>query len=470
MNEFLPFTIQSVPARAIQECSTMGRLLRTLPLAFGLLIAACSDQNNSGVVAPEQPDLAGGRPAPTSLACNSSAFSSLINTYFSTATAKQAAQGHVNSMTAAPYGSVAQDNGFSVMNLIAAEVKGGNSAASTGNTLTRELIKCMYDATDVSSDFPANFATLDFTSSLDPNVPGAFEVRGPSSDRTPVASRKTVAVADRLSGVAPPQDPTDLVGPGTALPWNSILSERTLIYGIPLGSALAGYSKDQYQWEAIRPSVSFGGDGATVALCDPNSTPSSMVSESAFGVLAYTDGDYICDAVYAATVQGWSPRVLVQRMIKFVTPEPLSAGARTIGGSAGGLKSVFSKKTISSGKLKFLSFPASPKVNSLITVTVEARSSDDELMNGVTVTLTGTNNNGTNTKLVQWTGTACSDNSPPSGVTGNKGLGVANVGVAEIKFCVTKTGGLVLTGSGDVGDRTTIDVTQTKPVKLNVKP
>jgi hypothetical protein len=440
----------------------MGRLLRTLPLAFGLLIVACSDQTGSGPLAPGA-DLAGGKPVPATLACNSSVFPSLVNTYFSSASRKQEAQGYVNLITATPYGSAAQDNGFSVMDLMAAEVKGGNSAAGTGNTLTRELIKCMYEA-GVSSDFPTNFATLDFTSSLDPAVPGAFEVRGATSGNTPVASRKTASVTERLSGVAPPQNPLDLSEPGSALPWSSILSERALIYGVPLGTALTGYSKDEYQWEAIRPSVSFNGDGATIALCDPSSTSSSMVEESGFGVLAYTDGDYICDALYASTAQGWGPRVLVQRLLKFITPEPLYAGTRTIGGSAGGLKSFFSKKTISSGGLTFLSLPTSPKVNSLITVSVEARTSDNVLMNGVTVTLLGTNNNGTPTKLVQWNGTTCSENTPPSGVTGNK-----EFGVAEIKFCVTKTGGLLLTGTGNVNERS-ITVTNTKPAKLNVKP
>ncbi|HZA93207.1 MAG TPA: hypothetical protein VE420_11325, partial [Gemmatimonadales bacterium] len=401
---------------------------------------------------------------PASLACNSSVFPSLVNTYFSTATQKQLAQGYVNSMTADPHGSVAQENGFNVMDLMATEVKGGNPAAGTGNTLTRELIKCMYDAA-TSSDFPANFATLDFTSSLDPAVPGAFEVRGPTSGNTPVASRAQLP-AERLSGVAPPQDPTNLVAPGTALPWSHILSERVLIYGIPVETGLGGYSKDEYQWEAIRPSVSFANEGATVALCDPASTASSMVDESNFGVLAYTNADYICDASYASTAQGWSPRVLVQRLLKFVTPQPLFAGFSTIGGSAGGLRSFFSNKTISGASLKFVAPlpPSTPKVNSPITVTIEAKSLDGVLMNGVTVTLAGTNNNGVPTMLVQSNGTTCSTNTPPSGVTGNKG-----VGVVEIKFCITKNGGLLLTGNGTVTGRS-INVTSTKPAKLNVKP
>jgi hypothetical protein len=443
----------------------MGRFVGTLSVALGLFVAACADQADSGPVGLD-PDLASGKPDPATVACNSSVFPSLVNTYFSNAAAKQEAQGYVNLMTAAPHGSVAQDNGFNVMDLIASEVKGGNSAAGTGNTLTRELIKCMYDAA-TSSDFPANFASLDFTSSLDPAVPGAFEVRGPTSGNTPVASRAQLPV-ERLSGVAPPQDPTDLVAPGTALPWSHILSERALIYGIPVETGLGGYSKDEYQWEAIRPSVSFANEGATVALCSPTSTASSMVDESNFGVLAYTGGDYICDASYASTAQGWSPRVLAQRLLNFITPQPLFAGFSTIGGSAGGLRSFFSNKTISGASLKFVAPlpPSTPKANSLITVTVEARSSDLVLMNGVRVTLTGTNNNGTPTQLVQWDGTSqtCTTDTTPSGVTGTKG-----VGVVEIKFCVTKNGGLLLTGNGTVTGRS-IDVTSTKPAKMNVRP
>jgi hypothetical protein len=458
------------------------RLLGTLPVALGLLFAACADQNDSGPVAPGQPDFA--KTAP--LACNSSVFPSLINTYFTDAPTRQQAQTAVNTMTANPYGAVAQANGFDVMALIETAVNNGNTAATTGSTLTKELIKCMYDAASTTSDFPSNFADLDFTASLDPTVPGAYAVRGPQSSNTPVASRKTVAVTGRLSGVAPPQDPTDLTVPGSALPWSQILSERALIYGIPVASStgVGGYSINEYQWEAIRPSVPFGDGGATVALCLPNSTSNSMVNESNFGVLAYIGADYICDGTYASVPQGWGARVLVQRLLKLVIPQPLFAGLSTIGGSAGGLKSKFSNKPVPSITFAFDTAPPSTMLVSKMPyrVVVRATTSDGAGVNGVCVYMHGSNNNGQNTELLA--STDCANTAPgdvsaitkSKAVTTQTGQVVIQPGYAAFSLKVSKTGGLILnvsstdgTGiSGVVGrDGQTFN---TLKLKTNVKP
>jgi hypothetical protein len=454
------------------------RILGMLPIAVGMLVIACADRNDSGPVAPGQPDF--GKAA--TLACNSSAFPSLVSGYFTDPATTQQARDFVDEMTASPYTATAQASGFNVMELIASAVKGGNTAASTGSALTKELIKCMYQA-GTSSDFPSNFDALDFTPSLDPAVPGAYEVRGPASGNTPVVSRTTVGVTQRLSGVAPPQDSNDLVPPGTALPWSQVLSERALIYGIPVaGADIGGYSTSEYQWEAIRPAVPFGGDGATVALCLASSEPTSMVSESNFGVLAYHDADYVCDASISSIPQSWGARVLVQRLVKFLTPQPLFAGTRTIGGSAGGLKSKFANKPVPSITFSYVNAPpATMSVRKMpYVVTVRAKTDDGLGVNGVCVYMHGANNNGQNTALA---GNRECDNTGPDDVSvitksapATAG-GPLQPGYATFQLSVTKTGGLIITVSstdasgitGVVG-RDVETFNAPAAVKTNVKP
>jgi hypothetical protein len=427
--------------------------------ALGLLGVACSDHNGG---APSAPQDEGFDAAVESLICDFNGFNSLIAQYFTKSSTQQEAKAFVSAMQSAD----PVDNGFNVMALIAGAVKRGEVGSPiTGSSLTNALIKCMFDVTTgdfVTGTGPAakSIIPIDFTASLDPAQPGAYDVHGGAGDGT------TDAVKSRL--IAGATDPISAIGT-QGRTWANLLSERALIYGRPIGDAP---SLTSYQWEAVRPNVSFSQPGALVAICAATGND-EMVDESGFGVLGFGSAAGLCPDPREVAISGWGPGALAARLGRLLTPEPLHAATlllKSIGGSAGGLKSVFSKKTISSGRLEFLSLAPSPKANSPITVTVKATSSDGVPMNGVTVTLAGTNNNGTPTKLVQSDGITCSNNTPPSGVTGNKGLDVANVGVAEIKFCITKTGGLLLTGNGNIAGRSLISVTPTKPLKLNVRP
>jgi len=440
------------------------RLLGTLPVALGLLVVACADQNDSSPTAPHTGGLAA---AVTSPACNFSGFSPLIAQYFTTSARKQKASGYVNDMQVA---GGAVNAGFNLLAEVAQTVDstynglGTSGPAATGNSLVRATIACMYD--DLG-------ALPDFTVSLDPASKGAFQVVGGANDAssTPVLARTAVGT-----------EPISVVAPTPPSNWGAIVKTadgsaftRALIYGKPvLTSSTNPPSVDplQYQWEAIRPDISFANPGAVVAICAAQGA-SDWIQESNLGILAYQSAATLCTARPALVVGfldgGWRPSLLAQRLVRFMSPQPLSAAvaAKSTGGTAGGLKSIFSQKPVPSAALKYVApLPNStPKVNSPITVTVEAKSADLVLMNGVTVTLSGSNNNGTPTLLLQSNGTTCPTSStpPPSGVTGADGTGVVKISV-----CVTKSGGLQLTAKGTSGGpSTTFTAAQ---LKLNLKP
>jgi hypothetical protein len=443
------------------------RLLGTLPLALGLLIAACADQNDSSPTAPH----ASGGPAakPVATGCNFSGFSSLIAQYFTTSGRQQTASGFVNDMqTGGQFSTGAIDGGFNLLALIARTVDstynglGTSGPAATGSSLAQATIRCMYN----------DLGTLpDFTVSVDPASKGAFQVVGGASDATnsPVLARTDIG-----------SEPISAVAPTPPSNWGAIVKTadgtaftRALIYGKPVLTASDPPSVDplQYQWEAIRPDISFAFPGAVVAICAAQGT-TDWIQESGLGILAYQSAADLCVEHELPTVGfldgGWRPSLLARRLVRFMSPEPLSAAValKSTGGTAGGLKSIFSNRPVSSAALKFIAPTASrgPK-NTPIAVTVQAKA-DGTLMNGVTVTLTGTNNNGQLTQLVQSDGTSCSSATPPTGITGVIGSATGQV---TIYFCVTKNGGLTLTGNGDNDGRPNTSFTAAI-TKLNITP
>jgi hypothetical protein len=453
------------------------RLLGTLPVALGLLVVACADQNDSSPTAPHAGWIAA---VVTSPACNFSGFNSLIAQYFTNNARKQKASGFVNDMQVA---GGAVDAGFNLLAEIAQTVDstynglGTSGSTATGNSLVRATIACMFD----------DLGTLpDFTVSVDPASKGAFQVVGGASDAssTPVLARSAIG-SEPISAVAPtPPPPT--VPPAPPAPpttWGAIVKTadgtaftRALIYGKPV---LVNSIPDplQYQWEAIRPDISFASPGAVVAICAADGS-TDWIQESGLvgqlpGILAYQPAADFCVERPDPSLQigffsgGWRPSLLARRLIRSLSPEPLNAAVllKSTGGTAGGLHSIFSKKAVPSATLKFVApFPSStPKVNTPITVFVEARDVDKVLMNGVTVTIIGTSNKGFPTNLLLYNGTSCSTSTgTPSGVTGTAGTGLV-----QITFCDTKVGGLSANATGDA-----VPETGFTPgvLKLNVKP
>jgi hypothetical protein len=439
------------------------RLFYLLPVTLGLLGVACADQNGGGPSAPQDEGLGA---AVTSLSCDFSGFNSLVAQYFTKSSTQQDAKNFVGAMqTAGKWSTGAVDNGFNVMALIAGAVKSGEVGSSTtGSTLTNELIKCMFDVT--TGDFltgtpPKSIIPIDFTASLDPVRPGAYAVHGGSGDLT------SDAVKSRLSAGADPltTDPISAIGTQGAT-WANLLNERALIYGRPVVDGQTT-SLTAYQWEAIRPSASFSAPGALVAICAATGS-ADMVHESNFGVLAFGSAAELCPNPLEVGITGWGPAALAQRLGRLLAPQPLHAATlllKSIGGSAGGLKSIFSNTPVPSVTLKFLAGPPSVfKQNQDVTVKIQATLPGTTTgVNGVCVFLTGTNNNGTPTELLP---KGECNSTAPSAVTGRVG---SITGVAEVTFHVTKTGNLMLSGNGTVVERTGT-VASTLPVKTNVKP
>jgi hypothetical protein len=444
------------------------RPFHLLPAALGLLgIAACADQNGGGPSAPQDDGFGA---AVASLSCDFSGFNSLVAQYFTNPSTMQDAKSFVSAMqTAGTWSAGAVDNGFNVMALIAGAVKSGEVGSYvTGSTLTNELIKCMFnvntgDFVTGSGSSAKSIIPIDFTASLDPARPGAYDVHGGPTDAT------TDAVKSRLTAGANPltTDPISAIGTqGTT--WANLLSERALIYGRPVGNPP---SLTSYQWEAIRPSASFKAPGALVAICAATGS-NEMVSESNFGVLAFGSAAELCPNPAPAAevaISGWGPAAVAQRLGRLLAPQPLHAAmyTKSIGGAAGGLKSIFSQTPVSSVTLKYMagSPPSLIKQNADVTVKIQATLPGTTTgVNGVCVFLTGTNNNGTPTELLP---TGECNSTAPSAVTGRVG---DITGVAEITFHVTKTGNLMLSGNGTVVERTGITVVSTRPAKTNVKP
>jgi hypothetical protein len=259
------------------------RLLGTLPLALGLLVVACADQNDSSPTAPH----AGGLAAVlTSPACNFSGFSPLIAQYFTTSGRKQKASDYVDDMQVA---GGAVDAGFNLLAEVAQTVDstynglGTSGPASTGNSLVRATIACMYN----------DLGTLpDFTVSLDPASKGAFQVKGGTGDASPPVLARTDVGSEPISAVAPSSGSTWAAIVKTA---DGSASTRALIYGRPVLIVSDPPSVDQlqYRWEAIRPDISFANPGAVVAICAAQGA-SDWIQESNLGILAYQSAATFC--------------------------------------------------------------------------------------------------------------------------------------------------------------------------------
>ncbi len=450
------------------------RSLGSLITALWLAVTGCdeSSQSNPSAPRPETPALEQSPPS----ACSFTGMNSLIAQYFTSASLQQEASDRVDDMEAAgAQSAVARDNGFSVMALIGtASRTGAASSASTGSTLTQELIKCMFDVTTSEfSGFPTD-PRYEFSGPLTPATGGVYYVRGGAADSTsyPVVAHDASLGAGpvgNISGIAPPPS---FVWRNTAVPpapRNGILNERVLIHGEPV---LGGYD-----WRVTRPNATFD-PFAVVALCTGSSDPAAMVQQLGVGVLAYEgDGTAICGAAQSVAFfdggQGafGLMRRLVQSGMDLLAPQQLYAAALQSGptGGAGGAKGdVFTQTSLGTVTLTFTPKPQSvQRVNQPFTVTVRATTPDGSSVtgvNGVCAFATGTNNNGTPTQILGID--ECSGGQGPSAIT--KTVGSVS-GVASLTVTVTKSGALVFAMNGFVIGRPAVQVIGTS-IKMNFRP
>ena len=431
-----------------------------------VLAGACADRTSTPTGPREALATAAAIPA-----CSFSTAKDLATNEFQNGIQKQAARDLVDAMQAAgQYTAGAKSAGFSIMALIATAKKQNTAKdAATGSSLTNQLILCMFDPASGSDNFPATFP-VDFTTALDRTKPGAYEVRGPTSDAQPVLSFPTTSFP-RISGFSP-----------TTSSWSGVLSETTLIYGNPvLLPNSTTPDQDQYEWKTIRPGVNFqdaqGAPGIVVGLCSTSALdPNDLMNETEVGYLTLVLNPPSCTATFSQLRTKWGPLQLVQALQRFgselVRPEPAFASnvafIVTTGGLAKGGKSIFSKKKldpdVAAVQFQFVTQPSSTTVGTTMSpaVQVQATYQGDPVAN-VLITLGGITNAGTPTEV------RCGPGTPVTPCRATTQLG----GIATFEnLIVTKSGAqTLLVTDATITNRSAIAFAIGKrSIKVNIRP
>src|SRR5581483_5519129 len=215
-----------------------------------------------------------------------------------------------------------------------------------------------------------------------------------------------------------------------------------------------------------------------VTTCrDDAGDPSQMLTESGVGVLPYADASALCTPSVGAAGRDPAASGLLARLARlgrdWLAPAPLAAAMVSpgiTGGNAGSLKSLFDVGSFPSLTVGFVNGkpPAVVRVApSTFPVQVQVSASGMAVL-GVCVYLTGSNNNGTPTRLVGPTDGRC-DAPPAAGALSTvttpltPAAPLADFGSVQ----VTKTGGLNLTATAKVIGRSGAGAAT---VRINVKP
>ncbi|HEY6092077.1 MAG TPA: hypothetical protein VIV83_08815 [Gemmatimonadales bacterium] len=402
-------------------------------------LAACAE--------PRTPTPSGPTASVTALTtlpvCDLSGTNPLISHYFNPTDAKTA-RTLLDAITAAGAGTTAaQDRGFDLIALIAANAQAGTGGdAQSASDLINAVTACMFR--DLAQ-FPANYPE-DYTVAVTTAAPGGLGVRGGATDPAtdPVFSRNS------FSGVAPQFGVT----------WATMLSgnpapARIALYGRPGSTPLS------YDWKVLPRNATFS-PPALVGLCiDVNTAATSMVHEEHIGVLTFADAYFLtppnCGGLASRTgLSAWG-----HALAQLILPRPLSASVVNpggIGGSTGGIGSEFAAEDIPNASLEFtIEPPATVTVGQVFTVQVRATDAvTGATMGGTTVSIIAVNNNGQPKQLL---GTI-------SQTTNNSGLAT----FSDLSFDPNSTGGFRLVVGGTVVGRPSIQVGQATSTKVNAKP
>jgi len=438
----------------------MCRPLRYAGLIVPMLFAiGCSEKADGPPTAPEFHTIVN-----TSSGCDVGHISQLANFFF-----KQPRQGVVKDLVTslgsqAPYSVDAKNTGFNIMAQIEGAVNDLSSGdPAVGSDLINHLLLCMYnpssEATSYPEIFPENFTvSLTQTSSAH----GAFGERSGTSV-SPVLSRPITAP---YTGVAQPTSSTK---------WGDLITNnphRVVYYGRP---DLTDDTKLRYEWKSIPRGVNLGSSYVIVGFClDAATQTTTMIVEQSTGgtaVQAYADAYFLTPTVTGtcspnlAVLAGTSPFQLAHRLFHYgmdlLSPSPLMAAVLTTGvGSKTKCCSVFGPTSVGIVDLAVTpsikgtpSIPTTLKVNTQkfpLTVTTK---SGNTPVNGVRITLSTGTNNGTPTTIRKAaSATADCKTAPPAvGVTGEDGNAA---GTYDFPFlCITRTGGVFVTITADVADR-----------------
>jgi hypothetical protein len=408
-------------------------------LAGLLALAACSEPEQQTATGPEFRR----SPPPPSTACDFGAVKDLVNSYFSPP-AKQTAQDLQSQMeTAGKQTASAVTNGFAILDLIGKTSRSDAPPSPVvGSNLTKAVIKCMFDASQSEYTDLVNGGGLDavrFDNALSASTGGVYYVVGQGYDTPGVPGTlkgaTSPALIDRLSAVAPgpatfsaTDTTTFTTGNWTdALAGNTLNHQggRALFYGYPVTT-----NPIVFEWATITPSTTFS-PYAIVSICDGLTDKNLMVHESNLGVLAFSRAN-LCERPDATAI------------------------------TKSGFRSEFKDAAITNVTVAWLKGSAPPgrvKMNTDFTAVARVTSKvevdgtlQDQGVNGVCLTLTGSNNNGQGTFLVgpEACGKHTEGDSEVSAVTDT---GPDGAGYATFTLHVTDTGNLFLTLTGDVVDR-----------------
>jgi hypothetical protein len=446
-----------------------GRLLNKVAIAAVCVLAACSEQQQKTPTGPEFVP----KPPPSTYDCDFTAVASLVNSYFTSPLQQNAKTLEQQMEAAGSRSDNAVQRGFDIMSLIGQASRQTTSVASTGSSLTKALMRCMFDVSN-TTNFPGFPDAFDFSAALNKAAGGAYYVRGGAGDAT-----DTIVATVGIS----PDDNVSAVGVAGSGTWTGILQGNTLSGGRALiyGSVFTPSTLLTYDWKLMPPNTSFASPFAVVSVCDGNTADNAVVNESSAGFLPFVSGSNLCARIQSLAMveSGWGPSALMRRAAhwsaQLLTPEPLMAAALTKTGSGGttsGFKSTFKTNALATAptvKFKSNEPPAKVKINIAFPVTVTVTAPDEQnvatAVQNACVYVTGSNNNGVPTHLTGPTDPRC--DAPPatdalSAVTGTGG-------VASLTAMVDKNGGLVLKALVNVIGRPTIPA-GTATAKTNVNP
>ena len=443
------------------------RSLYAIAAAATLALAACSDREPESTTGPQFAP-------PSADPCGFS--NSLITNYFPSS--RQAPILSLKqSMASAGTGTTnARTFGFEIMDSIGSVSRNFVVTPGAGAQLTIAVIGCMFN--NATFTYPTN-ALADFTAALTNADGGAYYVRGGGLAGADVPGRSATVIGridplsgvdGNLSGLAPSSGSWT-----TMLAGNSASEGRALIYGYAVTA-----DPLVFEWATVPSDLAFS-PGVVVAVCDNDLSGTAMVNEEAVGVLEYVNSSICATAQSLTTLErGWGPKALAGRLgrmlVGALVPEPLQATVLRTG--TGGTtttvpKSKFGKKLVSTLTLVWKDQPPAvikgtdPATKVPISFTVSA--SGDPIF-GTCAYLAGSNNNGAPTKLIGPQHPACTN--PPNGDANalsvlltphNTTASLADFGPVG----VTKTGGILFTGTADVLNR---DGFGSIFIKSNVKP
>ena len=427
-----------------------------LALAAGLALAGCSEQAQEQ--GPQEPSLAATTRA-VSLNCDLDDVDDGIEDYFS-GSQENTVEDYRDAMVSASTLALARVQGFNILREIGIRSRSVPQLASTGSALAVEVLKCVFTTLNdlnVIEQVPAsNFFVEELSNG------GGFGVRNGSGD--PTGAVQGVENGTVIAGIAPP-------APVNATSWNaSLATQRVLFYGNK------GTTAGSYHWAVVPRAATFDPE-LVVTTCVNDELnggdPNLMLTESNVGVLAFSDATYIgCGPLPVATATPNGRFDLVARLAdlgrKFLLPEPAVATVvlpGTVGGRAGGVKSLFGPKSVGAARLSVTTQPPS-RVKVGVPFTLRFQSStpppDPFAVNGTLVSVVATTNNGTPTALfLDPDGPSgpdqpfkCGESNTPPCTVPTTSVGNTH-GLAEFFISVTKPGAYRFVVSGLVDQRQT---------------